>query len=382
MNLLEQHIEWMIEHGAKEHVINAVRTFSGAGLDVKCAYRYECGIPTPNWKDENHEPIDGVYWGIPNDDYHQIKALSSTQLKVIVKNSAAHYFARYIDEEYEDLKDEVKKKEFTAGDLVHALILEGEFVNDRYYCLPRKKDYPGALITDSDLQKALKDLDQPMTKKGEKKEDRVSRLLSLDPDAIIFDKILADAEEENTGKNGIEYKIWRKAHKTYESCLAHKNVASMIRADRGLSELSIITTDPATGLRVRIRIDRLVYSAKQGAGWYQLDVKTTKSANPHKFSRDSAEYGYHIQQEFYKHVFRLHTQTSCQFGFLVAEWKDAYFPELMQIDNESASAAKAQMLNGMAYLKECMDTNTWPGYNKNYGLSNLSIPKYALEIKQ
>lgn len=69
----------------------------------------------------------------------------------------------------------------------------------------------------------------------------------------------------------------------------------MEQIENGTAEVVIEWTDRKTGLRLKAKPDLI----PQGTD-YLVDLKTASSAAPEKFMRESFEYGYHIQAQFYR----------------------------------------------------------------------------------
>lgn len=65
--------------------------------------------------------------------------------------------------------------------------------------------------------------------------------------------------------------------------------------DDGLREQAIEWTDAETGLRLKAKLDLIPRNTD-----FLVDLKTARSANARDFMRESLDYGYHIQAEFYR----------------------------------------------------------------------------------
>lgn len=361
----------MSKNNDKDAIIKA---FQSLGITIKPAYRIENGIPYPNWlSPDGKECIEGIYEGIPNELYHQAPdSFSNSQLKVF-RDSPAHYWHKYLDPEREP-EPEKRPDYFVAGDLIHALCLEPDEVYERYYCALNEKDYPTALRTAADIEAALKTAGQPMTKKGEKKADKVARLKECCPDIQVWDDLVEQhaRQPENEDKQAIPYSIWKKAHRALAA--VKKRAEADFLLSEGLAELSIFARCPGTGLMLRIRPDWLRLNK-----WI-IDVKSTASAKPAYWSKQASSLGYHCQDAFYKYVFNLAAkQEAAGFGFITIEYDKAAICEPYEVHEDDKHAGEEIIANDINRLALCLEKDYWPGYTEE-GVTPLRIAHYAKEV--
>lgn len=103
-----------------------------------------------------------------------------------------------------------------------------------------------------------------------------------------------------------------------------------------------------------------------------IDVKTTQSADYKSFSKDCANYKYHLQAAFYM------TMTGATRFFIVAvEKTPPYAHAIFELDAEAISVGKALMKAACLTYRECSLYDNWPGYPSS--VQNLSLPKWALD---
>lgn len=349
-----------------------IKAFAAQGLEIKPAYRVENGIPFPNWLDDNGQCVPGIYDGIPNEEYHRSPAVSNSQLKTF-RESPAHYWYAYLDPERE--KEEVKRPDyFVIGDLLHALCLEPDEVYDRYYCALNVKEYPAALRTAPEIEKALQAAGQPKKKSGEKKADQVARLKETCPDIQVWDDLVQQHAQkpEHEGKIEISYDIWRKAHRALTKVMERAE-AKVLLSD-GLAELSIFAVCPDTGMMLKARPDWLRLN------FWIIDVKSATSAKPSFWSKKAADLGYHCQDAFYRYVFKLATDKDPEgFGFITIEYEKAAICEPYEIDEAGKEAGDKQVHRDLGGLAACKEKDYWPGYTAQ-GVTPLKIAKWATEV--
>ena len=146
-----------------------------------------------------------------------------------------------------------------------------------------------------------------------------------------------------------------------------------ILTNGGQNEIAGFAADEETGLDVQCKIDRIT---DQGL---VIDLKTTADARPHKFIRSVADYGYHMQEAFYRDVWSWAGGAPIKgFIFLAQETKAPFdfIPyELTEIDVSLGRDIYRRALNTM---KECMDADEWPGYEKRT-TNKIELPKWAVE---
>lgn len=129
---------------------------------------------------------EGLYFGLPEEDYHSIPALSSTGLKNMLISSPDFYFNSWLNPLREEDQEDGENKEWRKfGKASHTRILEGKTVFDSLYCVEFIAP-EGCLDTISDMKKALDDLGVPAQSKW-KKADYIAAVMAVNPNALIFD---------------------------------------------------------------------------------------------------------------------------------------------------------------------------------------------------
>ena len=137
----------------------------------------------PNYMDNKGNLIAGIYADVANEDYHAIPALSSSGLKKF-KSSPALYMRTYLSDVVRQ-KIASRENAFLCGEITHGLVLEPERTNDLYWYELNPFDFPDSLKTVDQIKAAI--AAKGATPKGVKKEDLISQLLSIDPQAPVFD---------------------------------------------------------------------------------------------------------------------------------------------------------------------------------------------------
>jgi hypothetical protein len=159
-----------------------------------------------------------------------------------------------------------------------------------------------------------------------------------------------------------------------DAILAHKRARSLFEG-RGLFEATVIFDDPITGVRCKIRPDRLV----ERAGML-TDIKSSWDACPLAFPRLAENRGYFRKLALYRR------------GLLAVEWpfrevsvlaieSDAPYdlaPYLIE-DMKDLDKADVEITRLLQVAKQCTETDTWPGYaSSEDGFLMLRRPAYAV----
>jgi hypothetical protein len=127
-------------------------------------------------------------------------------------------------------------------------------------------------------------------------------------------------------------------------------------ASPGRAEVSIFTTDPITGLAVRIRIDWLVLETLRA-----LDLKTTQDLRNDKFARSVIDYRYHVQQAFYSDAFFWETGERLRFDFGVIESAAPHVSKMLSLPDDVVEYGRMLYRRDLETYARCLERNEWPG---------------------
>jgi hypothetical protein len=203
-------------------------------------------------------PQPGIYFGMPEADYHAIHAASTSALKAIAASPADYWHESDLNP---DKEERGQKDYFDYGNAIHCLILEGEDVYAQRYVigLEQPKD---ALVTTEQIKARIAELGhKPVTKglddpaRSAKKDDWVAQLLSLDPDARVWDLMKAAFDEEHAGAEVVTFKMDRRVRIATKMITAQRDIAENFEG--GYPEVSIFWHCPLTGCPMKARLDYL-----------------------------------------------------------------------------------------------------------------------------
>jgi hypothetical protein len=129
----------------------------------------------------------------------------------------------------------------------------------------------------------------------------------------------------------------------------HKAISSIVEA-QGNTEVSIVWESPI-GAICKSRLD------KQLEDKIVVDLKTSRDASPEGFMKAIAQYSYHRQAAFYLDAAQANT-----FLFVVIEKTPPFGAAVYRPDDEMIECGRREYGLLLETYKNCVDSNTWPGY--------------------
>lgn len=262
---------------------------------------------------------DGIYSNIPSDLYHADKAsLSSSGARTLVNLTPAEYIAQ---------RDEPPnpKPQYDFGHAAHLMVL-GE--GARLVC-----------VDAADWRtNAAKEAREKAWEHGK------APLLKTQIDVAQ-----------------------RMAGKVFE----HRIAAKLLEI--GAAELSGYWHDADTGMRLRFRPD---WIPETGSGRpIIVDYKTAASANPKRFAKSCADYGYHQQAAWYIDGLAETTSVEDAAFILICQMKDPPFlVSVVQLEAEDIERGRRQNRAAIELYAKCSEANHWPGYDNLY---TIALPGWA-----
>lgn len=353
------------------------------------------------------ELIEGIYLSMPNDLYHSLPALSSSGMKKFVE-SPALYAREYLSNVSRKRTLQLKRT-LDAGTYGHELCLEEEGFYDRYFRDVVPTDFPEALHTTSDIEKALvaagltaneskdeklarlvsanpsvdtsklktiKDIDAELENAGlsksESKADKARRLAKVVSHVQVFDVLfeenrLKHGQPETAVVNGetvtlyggklpIDGVVWDDAHRVKASVRGHSQANAILT--NGMPEVAIIAKCPITDLWLKVKFDWLRFDDDAA------DVKTTLSTKPEDFKRQIKKLHYDIQLSFYAYVAELVGIFIGQFSLVAVEYVNADICQPYELQPKTRIAANKALKKAFKEFVECKKTNNWWGWSK------------------
>lgn len=287
---------------------------------------------TEDWIQAQEAPIkperqvlaNGLHESISNSEYHASSAVGSTGLKRILV-SPAHF-------RYPNPFNATRAKEI--GSAIHCRILE----SDRW-----ENDYK---VVECDA--------------------RTSALYKAACKDHPKERVLTSAEYENV--LGMQKGVLRNRH-----------CRELIEAP-GRYELSLFTTDPITGVAVKVRYDKLTDSAMP------VDLKKCQRAGRDDFSRTINNYGYHISAALYQDSwFWQYGEKLDDMRWIAVEEQSPHLAQRYKPDEDALMIGRALYREALEIYARCLDEDRWPGYDDDeeaIGLPNYAVSNYeeSLEV--
>jgi len=220
-------------------------------------------------------PAPGIYFGMPEEEYHALPALSSHGVQTFIASPMLYWAtATWLSEaarkrEAEEAARQDVRTARTIGKAYHCRLLEGEEAYAaRYAVALSPAECEGALESTDQIKAAIAAKDaKPVSKvpdtlpdggeyqRAARKEDWIAQLLTLDPEA----KVLARLQQAHAERHAGKLFIPADAHEQIEIA------ARMIEADDekrhalngGYPEVTLIWHCHETGVPMKARCDRL-----------------------------------------------------------------------------------------------------------------------------
>lgn len=301
-------------------------------------------------------PEPGIYFGMDDEDYHRVFAVSSSGIKKLVASSMEYWANGPMNPDYEERQSPF----LDYGKAAHCLVLEGpeEFAK-RYAVELDPSQYENVLVSTDEIKNAIRkfttlapvkpapggkqalidqlaalgkahgqDVDlegtmlqlkesirrfdeeqpvkpisrvvidseaEPVETRTAQKEDWIAQLLELKPDAQIWDDMVGRHLAANEGATMITPKQDRAVRIAAHMIEQHPDAGPMLKG--GYAEVSIFWYCPVTGAPCKARLDYLKLQAI-------LDLKTFSNSQGmpvnKAIERAIGNFRYNIQHVFYE----------------------------------------------------------------------------------
>lgn len=249
-------------------------------------------------------PADGIHQGVPFAEYHAWDAASHSRLCDLARSPAYCRLRATTPDTSTTAKD--------SGTVVHALVLEGT-IDGRYHL----KDYDARSNENKAKLQAAKD----------------AGLLIVTPDEL------------------------RDAQAIAASVLAHRRAAALTaKAQR--REVSIVWTDPTTGIRCKARPDAL---ADVRGRRVLVDLKRVRTAHPDDFPRGMLDLDIDSQMAWYRDGLRA-LGWAPDDVVIVAVLPDApHEVWCHRLADDVLTRGVMRNEKAVKVYAECVRTGAWPG---------------------
>jgi hypothetical protein len=138
-----------------------------------------------------------------------------------------------------------------------------------------------------------------------------------------------------------------------ESARCNPHLAEYLSAP-GRYELSVFAIDPETGVLVKCRFDKMLDC---GTGF---DLKKTQDIRD--FGKSVANYGYHMQESFYRDVYKWFTGEELRgFAFGAVEEQMPHASAPFVLDEEALDIGRMLYRKALNEYADCLHKDEWPG---------------------
>lgn len=241
--------------------------------------------------------------GMSNADYHASEGISKSGLDLIAR-SPAHF-------RYAPAKESTRPMEI--GTAIHTAILEPERFTKEYMLLRDVK-----VRTASEYKQAAK--------------------------IYTGERTLTSTESDNVV--GMQQAVW-----------SNNEAKLFLGNEQTKTEVSIFTTDPVTGVKVKCRFDALL-------GIAGMDVKKTEDCRPDQFIRSVWNYRYHVQHAFYCDVFEWETgERMDDFRFLAIEDNAPNANKIYRLPHDLVSYGRKLYREALNTYADCLESGHWPSHD-------------------
>jgi exodeoxyribonuclease VIII len=127
----------------------------------------------------------------------------------------------------------------------------------------------------------------------------------------------------------------------------------------GRNELTVISTDPVTGVPVKVRFDRM------GDSPWALDIKKCQDARADEFIRAISNYGYYMQVAFYRDVWFWETGEHLEeFPLVAIEEKAPHGVICHDLDDIAIMLGRKHYREALDTYARCREKGEWPSYEE------------------
>ncbi|MFB6776554.1 PD-(D/E)XK nuclease-like domain-containing protein [Streptomyces sp. NPDC056352] len=162
-----------------------------------------------------------------------------------------------------------------------------------------------------------------------------------------------------------------------EAIRQHPLAGPLFAPGTGTAEQSIFWTDPATGVRCRVRPDWL----KQLPGLTLcVDYKTIKAADPDTVSKAIRDHGYHQQDALYVDgIYAALGAENVRFVFVFQSKVAPFLITVRELADQDRAIGRAKNERALRIYADCTATGIWPDWTGPVtDIPTISMPTWAV----
>lgn len=243
---------------------------------------------------------DGVYFGLPREEYHDIPRLSASGIKTLLSSPEAFWADSWMNPAR-------RKREHTdatqIGELFHDYLLEGaEVFFSRYHVLPDPGLYEKrgieVLSTGRQIYPLARKLDISTGKTLLKISKEIAKVY-CPIKCVLWPSLMEEEEEKAKGRTHVKNEIYQNILNIEHAIEENPEIRSIFKG--GAPEVSILWTDRVTGVKMKCRAD---YLKPVRDSVVIIDLKSFSNVDrsedaSHLVSREIANNNYFIQPPVY-----------------------------------------------------------------------------------
>ena len=153
--------------------------------------------------------------------------------------------------------------------------------------------------------------------------------------------------------------------------LSHPWAGATLSLD-GMTEVSVVFDDPATGVRCKMRADRVVTDPRRRC---VVDLKSTADASDDALRRSVHQRGYHRQAAMYLRGLAAVGIEVGGFALVAVERDAPHGVNAVEVDPDALAAGNDELDRLLATWAECQSSGRWPGYGD--GVGTVGLPAWA-----
>jgi PDDEXK-like domain of unknown function (DUF3799) len=179
-----------------------------------------------------------------------------------------------------------------------------------------------------------------------------------------------DAYDQDTlGKDVITADERDLLNAMHAAVMAHPAASALLKKP-GQSEASAFWIDDQTGVKCRMRTDRIIPDMR-----LILDLKTGLDASPDGFARAVANFGYHRQAARYIDGMRAVTGDDWSMAFIAVEKEAPHLVSVYVLSDAAIEQGRIENAGALKTAAACIASGEWPGYSPQVVV--LDLPRWA-----
>lgn len=244
---------------------------------------------------------DGIYFGLPDDEYHALQRLSASAIQRLRVSPATWWADSWLNPNPKVLTpDQEQRQEMVRilGRAYHCARLEPDHFHERFVRALDQADWAGVdgfVSNGTQIGEALAELGQSKKKAGETVLEQAHRLRAAGYEGPIWHLELEAWEARRGERTAVPATSWDEIMVDMERITKVPAVHALLSG--GAAEVSILWTCPDTGLPMKARVDYL-----RADLW--VDFKTFTNVQGKNLNRaivDAFKYGrYYLQAAVYR----------------------------------------------------------------------------------